>query len=159
MSFGLIICIAGLSYAQDDTQTTTQNGQLKIFGKGIEQLVLVSSDHQRQEFKSPGEIISLPPGEYRPEIVTLKGGFSCGNFSFRNGKPVIIEAGKTTEFRMGAPLTQAIKVKRSGNILELGYELKGIAGEQYNDQNRQKAPEFAVYKGDKQVGSGKFEFG
>lgn len=155
----LLICIAGLSFAQDDAQTTPQNGQLKIKGYGIVQLVLVDKDNQRHEFKSPGEVISLPPGEYRPEIVSLQGGFSCGTYSFADDKCFKIEPGRTAELNMGAPLTPAIKVTRKGKILTLGYELRGIGGGEYTDAGRENAPGFVVYKGDKQVGSGKFEFG
>jgi hypothetical protein len=160
LSIGVfLICIAGLSYAQDDAETTPQNGQLIIKGKGIEHLVLLDTDNTSHEFKPPGEVISLPPGEYRPSIVTLKGGLSCVTYSFMEKNRVKIEAGKTTELNVGAPLAPAIKVTRSGNMLVLGYELRGIGGEQYNDQSRENAPGFVVYKGDKQVGSGKFEFG
>lgn len=160
LSIGVfLICIAGFSYAQDDAQTTPQNGQLIIKGKGIEHLVLVDKDNKRQELKTPGEVISLSPGEYRPEIVTLKGGYSCGTYLFADEKCFKIEAGKTTELNMGAPLAPAIKVTRNGNMLVLGYELRGIGGEEYSDQSRENAPGFVVYKGDKQVGSGKFEFG
>jgi hypothetical protein len=160
LSFGVfLICIAGLSYAQDDAETTPDTGQLIIKGKSIEHLLLEDKLNKRHNFKSPDEIISLPPGEYRPELVTLKGGFSCSTYSFTDEKCFKIEAGKTTELNMGAPLAPAIKVTRSGNMLVLGYELRGIGGEQYNDQSRENAPGFVVYKGDKQVGSGKFEFG
>ena len=134
-------------------------GRLKIVGKGIEHIVLIGEDNHRQEFPAPGEILSLPPGEYRPEQIRLKGGFSYKFYSRPHAYTFKIDPNSTTELKMGSPLTQTITVNRKGKILQLGYGLHGIGGEEYTDARQEKPPEFAVYKGDKKVGGGKFEFG
>jgi len=161
-------CIIALSvaampvFAQADVGKETQeshDGRLKIVGKGIEHLVLVDKDGKRNEFNTPGEVLSLPPGEYRPEQVRLTGGFSCNIYSHESGYSFKIDPNSTTELKMGAPLTQTITVTRKGKILQLGYGLCGIGGEEYSVSDRSNPPKFAVYKGDKKVGGGKFEFG
>ncbi len=159
------ICIIALSaavmpvFAQAEADKKIEEGRLKIVGKGIEHLVLVDKDNKRHKFDTPGEILSLPPGEYRPEQVRLTGGFSCNVSSRTSGYSFNIDPNSTAEFKMGAPLTQTITVNRKGKILQLGYGLHGIGGEEYTSSNRSNPPEFAVYKGDTKVGGGKFEFG
>ncbi len=157
-----IICLSVAAmpvFAQAETDKETDRGRLKIVGKGIEHLVLVGKDRRRHEFGTPDDILSLPPGWYHTEQVRLKGGFSCNTYSGASTDSFKIDPNSTTELKMGAPLTQTITVNRKGKILQLGYELRGIGGEEYTPNNRSNPPEFAVYKGDKKVGGGKFEYG
>ena len=159
------VCVIALSvattpvFAQAQADKKIDQGRLKLIGKGIEHLVLVDANRKRQEFAAPGEVLSLPPGEYRPEQVRLKGGFSCNTYSRPSAYSFKINPNSTTELKMGAPLTQTITVNRKGKILQLGYGLHGIGGEKYTSDNRSNPPKFAVYKGDTKVGGGKFEFG
>ena len=46
-------------------------------------------------------------------------------------------------------------------LVSSGYRLIGAGDETYQltDQNRSQPPEFAIYKDDKKIASGKFEFG
>ena len=57
--------------------------------------------------------------------------------------------------------TNSVDVERSGGTLTLKYRLVDSIGNEYASMNnrRDNPPVFAVYKGDKQVGSGKFEYG
>ena len=162
-----VFCIICLSVAAMPVFAQTEadkkiEGRLKIVGKGIEHLILVGKNNKRHEFDTPGEVLSLPPGKYHTEQVRLKGGFSCNTYSRASTDSFKIDPNSTTELKMGAPLTQTITVNRKGKILQLGYGLHGIGGEEYTEYtsaNRSKPPKFAVYKGDKKVGGGKFEFG
>lgn len=146
-------------FAKAEADKKIDQGRLKIVGKGIEHLVLVDKDNKRHEFDTSGEVLSLPPGEYRPERGRLKGGYSWYIYSDMSGDNFRIDPNSTTELKMGAPLTQTITVNRKGKILQLGYGLHGIGGEEYTSSNRSNPPKFAVYKGDTKVGGGKFEFG
>jgi hypothetical protein len=62
---------------------------------------------------------------------------------------------------VGGPLTNSVIASRHGQDLRLDYRLVGTGGETYQlaNQDRSKPPEFAIYKGDKKIASGKFEFG
>ncbi len=158
------ICIICLSVAAMPVFAQTEadkeiEGRLKIVGKAIEHLVLVDKDRKKHKFDTPDDILSLPPGRYYTEQVRLKGGFSCNLYSRTSTNSFKIDPNSTTELKMGAPLTQTITVNRTGKILRLGYGLHGIGKEEYTSSDRSNPPKFAVYKGDKKVGGGEFEFG
>ena len=156
----LILTVAAMPvFARSQADNKIDQGRLKIVGKGIEHLVLVDKDGKRHTFATPGEILSLPSGEYHSDQVRLKGGFSWGIRSRTNAYTFKIDPNSTTEFKMGAPLTQTITVNRKGKILQLDYGLHGIGGEKYTRSDRSNPPKFAVYKGDKKVDGDKFEFG
>jgi hypothetical protein len=73
---------------------------------------------------------------------------------------VTVTADKPAMFKVGAPLKQKVKIDRQGPTLVLNYELIGIGGETYNSvNNRSNRPTFTVFKGDKEVSVGEFEFG
>jgi hypothetical protein len=61
----------------------------------------------------------------------------------------------------GGPLTNSVTASRHGQDLRLDYRLVGAGGETYQlvKQDRSQPPEFAIYRGDKRIASGKFEFG
>ena len=62
--------------------------------------------------------------------------------------------------KAGGPLNQTVTAERVGASLSLGYELRGVDGAEYEpDNSYQGKPQFAVYMGDRKVGSGQFEYG
>jgi len=134
------------------------NGEIKIEGKGIEQLVLKNKDGNRETIERPGEIVSLPAGEYRLYNVGLEGGFNsfvggyCGDW-------IAAEPNNSGVLKVGGPLKQKLDVVRHGNVLILKHSLNGIGGNVYRADNNDKRPGFVVYKGDKEIASGKFEYG
>ncbi len=137
-----------------------EKGQLKIVGEHIETIVLVDGNGRRLPFSAADmeKPLELAPGMYRPQEIQLPGGYQCmilrGDFGRVDVKP-----GETAQLKVGGPLTQGITVERQGKMFRLGYDLKGIGGETYTMTNRSSPPEFAVYRGDRKVGGGKFEFG
>lgn len=148
----LIFRITGISYSQ-------AFGTIRLEGEHIERLVLHRKDGPTQRFDHPGTTIRLPAGEYRLEDVRLKNGYTFRRRSSTYHWVTVTEE-KPTTFKIGAPLKQTVKIERQGSILMLNYELKGIGGETYYSVvNRGKRPRFTVFKGDKEIGSGRFEFG
>jgi hypothetical protein len=63
--------------------------------------------------------------------------------------------------KVGAPLRQVVEIRRPGTAMVLNYELIGQGGERYSINRTQGSPvpSFAVYRGDRKVASGDFEFG
>jgi hypothetical protein len=59
----------------------------------------------------------------------------------------------------GGPLTNSVALSRQGASLSLSYQLLGADGGRYRLLGPRKEPEFAIYRADKKVASGKFEFG
>ena len=132
-------------------------GELKLEGKYIERLVLGRRNGHTQRLDHPAETIKLPVGEYNLMEIHLIDGFSCRLLT--NDRKVTITNDKPVILKLGAPLTQTVKVKRQGSVLLLNYELLGSGGETYTSSDRSKPPTFTIYKGDKEITSGKFEFG
>lgn len=148
-----------LCQAQEANKQNSAVGELKLEGKYIERLVLQSRDGKRERFDKPGESITLPAGEYRLLETHLKGGYICSSSRTPTGDWVTIAEDKSAVLKVGAPLKQIVKAQRRGKFLALNYELLGVGGEMYTSANRSKPPIFTVYKGDKEIASGKFEFG
>ncbi len=134
-------------------------GRLTITGSHVEKIVLADSANRNTTFSADEltEPLSLPPGTWRLRQIRLEQGYQ--SYIWRDDQigPIHIEADGTAELNIGAPLTQGIDVKRRGRLFQLSYELKGIGGESYTATRNQ--PEFTVYKGDKKVGGGRFEYG
>ena len=152
---GMSICFCE---AQEPNKPDSAMGELKLDGQHIERLVVMRlSDGYSTTFKKPGEIIRLPAGEYRLHDVRLKGPYSRSRSA--GNEQITIRVGQQEAVKVGAPLVPTLKVQRQGRVLQLSYELLGAGGEGYSNGDRSKPPTFAVYKGQREIASGKFEFG
>lgn len=135
-------------------------GELRLQGESIELLVLRRNDDQQQEIQNPQETIELPVGQYRVLEIRLKGGYNGRIVTSRPHDRFEINEGKPASLKVGGPLKQTISAKRQGRMLELSYGLVGIGGETYNAvRNANNRPAFAIYKGDREIAKGDFEFG
>ena len=134
-------------------------GKLKIDSQFIEHLVLVDDRGQSKEFEKPADILNLPPGKYRLQQVKLIDQYEFYAFTAQGLEWITISPDKMSTMKFGPPLTQSITLARQGSVIELDYKLTGQGGENYTSSNRDNAPGFAVYKGDKEITSGKFEYG
>lgn len=134
-------------------------GRLKIDSKYVERLILVDDSGKDYRFEDLSKPVMLPAGRYRLREVYLEGGFQSYHWS--DAGLEWIEMGNDEEaiLKIGPPLKQSITLARRGPILKLDYKLTGQGGENYSSSDRENAPAFVVYKGDKQIASGKFEFG
>ena len=135
-----------------------ESGELRLEGKHIERLVLRRKDGLTQRFDHPGETIRLPVGEYRLQDVRLKGGYNYSSRGTSTYNWMTVTENEAVTFQVGAPLKQTVRIERQGPILALSYELTGAGGETYA-ATRSKQPTFTVFKGEKEVAAGKFEFG
>lgn len=149
-----LIPTVSIGTAQEQEQVS---GEIKIEGAHIESLVLRHLDDWHTEsFEPPFEVCKLPVGKYRLQSIRLKGGYYCGT---KNNITVSVTKDETSIFKVGAPLKNTIEVKRQGRVLELTYKLIGMAGEDYSVPTRDNPPGFTVFKSDKEIASGKFEYG
>jgi hypothetical protein len=148
---------ADLCKAGEASEKATPTGELKLEGQHIERLVLRRNDGHTETLSNPGETIKLPAGEYLLQDVRLKGGYIRNRIT--TVERITIRAGQQEFLKGGAPLVPTIKVQREGRILVMNYELRGAGGETYTGGDRSKPPTFAVYKNQKKIASGKFEFG
>ena len=131
-------------------------GELKIEGTHISRLVLERQDKHREEVSNPSGNITLPAGTYRVQQIELQGGYSHPSV----GGPIIISPHAPAVLKAGGPILQVVHAERQGRMLVLNYELVGIGDEKYRPvMTPQGPPSFTVYKGDKVIASGRFEYG
>jgi hypothetical protein len=133
--------------------------QLNINGGHIEKLALANKTGRVLEFDHPGSSMTLPAGQYRVRRVELKGGFSGFGQPTAEDLWFTLAPDKPYELEVGAPLTLSVDATRQGSRLTLDYTLNDASGRKYIDSQRAELPTFTVYKGDKKVGSGSFEYG
>ncbi|MEN6427490.1 MAG: hypothetical protein ABFE13_19220 [Phycisphaerales bacterium] len=136
-------------------------GELRIEGEGLKEVILKDEAGRRKtidQFDSP---VTLSEGEYSIQSITLQGDHSSSYSQIPGGLRVVADANAVATLRIGAPLRQVVKVERQGPVIVLNYELIGRGGEQYRVNRTQDCPgpSFTAYRGEREVGSGKFEFG
>ena len=149
--------VACLGMSQDGKGAV---GKLRLQGKSIETLVLRRNDGRQQEIQNPQETMELPLGHYRVHEIRLKGGYNGRIVSSRPRDRFEISEDKPASLKIGGPLKQTIRTRRQGRMLELSYGLVGIGGETYSAvRSANNRPAFAIYKGDRELAKGDFEFG
>lgn len=141
-------------------QPEAAKGELKIEGTHIVRLVLERQDKHREEWSNLSGSISMPAGTYRVQQIELQGGYSYPALGVADLAQISISPDKPAILRAGGPLRPAVRTERQGRVLILNYELMGIGDEKYRPAvTPQNPPSFTIYKGDKAVISGQFEYG
>jgi hypothetical protein len=147
------------------TEQTVALGELRIAGQYIQRLVLDSAgDSYTVQLIQPAGVVNIPAGSYNLSALRLEnqGATACWKAGAKLPKlHLVVDGQKPGALDMGGPLTNSIAVSRRGQNLRLDYRLVGAGGADFQmvNQDRSHPPEFAVFKGTKQVASGKFEFG
>jgi hypothetical protein len=154
----IITSSIALGNQSDSRVETPSMYELKLIGENIEKLIL-KSDNKEQTFDKPGKSIMLKPGTYQISQLHLKGGFAhfLSQGSTQLG-PIQMGPSEQAILNAGGPLEQRITAQRNGQLLAMDYRLIGVAGEGYRFE-RVHRPTFTIYKGDKEIASGKFQFG
>jgi hypothetical protein len=144
------------------TEQSVALGNVQITGKYIQRLILpggtylVVLDH-------PAGLVAAPVGSYRQPNVSLEqnGAKAVCHTPWASGKTVLVASNTTFVLTAGGPLTNSVVATRNGPDLVMNYKLIGVGGLVYQlaGQDRTHPPEYAVYKDDKKITSGTFEFG
>ena len=141
-----------------------ETGKVMIEGKFIRYLTLRNyrSFKSITVFENPEGEVTAPAGEQTLWQIFLDGG-KAGLFE-RSRPPydqITVKKNETETLKVGGPLNNSVEVKRIGRVLQFSYKLVGADGKEYTSRNRneENAPKFAVFKRDKEIGSGKFRFG
>ena len=144
------------------TEEQPSLGEVKITGDSVRRVTLEGGPYM-VILDQPGAVVRVPVGRYAPAKVCLKKGdveacldartrAAAGRISVTDSEPAVVAA--------GGPLTNSVSISRNGRGLMLSYRLVGAGGGyQVSDPYRVHPPEFTVYKGNKKIGSGKFEYG
>ena len=145
------------------TEQSVALGDLKITGQFIQRLILPSGNYL-VVLDNPAATVKVPTGSYNQPNIRLEQG---GTAAFLNpgqppsGNRISVNDKTPAILAAGGPLTNSLTATRHGQDLRLDYRLVGAGGATYQmvEQNRAHPPEFAVFKGDKKIASGNFEFG
>ena len=137
-------------------------GELKISGAMVERVMLKGGPYLVVVFK-PDTVVRVPAGRYGEFEVWLKQGDAVAHRDEVGGR-LTIDASKSATLAAGGPLTNSVSVRRRGKFLDLSYQLVGASGEAYQLVPRDRTqpaqpPEFTIYRGDRKIASGKFQFG
>jgi hypothetical protein len=98
-----------------------------------------------------------PIGTYKLAQVEMPGGWRLDR---ARGQTLTVREGEATQVPVGGPLREVVSVTRSGNALLLGYSVMGAGDMEYSrPADHMNPPRFAVYRGDRRVGGGAFEYG
>jgi len=136
-----------------------ETGKVRIEGKFIRYLTL-RDGRSITVFENPEGEVAVPVGKQTLGQIFLDGGksvlFERNRYSYEQ---LEVKKNETTTLKVGGPLNNSAEVKRVGRVLQFSYKLVGADGKEYTSRNRENTPKFAVYRGDKEIGSGTFRFG
>jgi hypothetical protein len=136
-------------------------GEVRIDGSFIRYMTL-KDDRTMIVLERPQEKVTMPVGTYILRQVYMDAGVEGMVQRSNFGTDTIrVEEDRVETLKAGGPLSNTVEVKRVGRILQFNYKLVGADGKSYVTRIRddKKTPKFAVYKADRQIGSGTFSFG
>ncbi len=151
-------------YRIDLADQPAELGELKLTGKFIKRIILPGAKFT-VVLDAPAPVVKIPVGSYGQCQVQLKQGEAeayreSARFSSSPTERVTqVNAANPAVLKVGGPLTNSVAVNRHGRSLNLSYQLVGAGGEAYQLLGARRQPEFAAYRADKKIASGKFEFG
>ncbi len=146
----------------DFTEIKPALGELILDGQFVRKLVL-EGDAGSAILDAPSHSVLVPVDKYQVQDVQLEPAAGMGSLSADVSEIRELSISPTTpcHLKVGGPLESSVAVKAYGNVLRLDYILKGAGGERYSvvNTNSKNAPRFSIYKGDRQLATGSFQFG
>lgn len=142
------------------TEISAPVGNLILDGQFIRRLVLKGKGLVILD--SPAQANTVPVDKYQIQSVYLQ---AAGDPMLSTNASAIpsfsITAGAPVPLKIGGPVTSSVKAVSRGSTLQLNYLLKGAGGELYTavKPDPKKPPKVVIYQGDRQLGTGNFEFG
>ena len=163
------------SYSDDNkasitfTETQPETGIIKFDVNKLHSLILVqytdNFEADRIAFPDFNNIQELPLGKWYINRILLDNGIDqpCLGY-FNDDRYLVVDKANPTEFVAGTPLKHSVSITRFRNNFNIDYELTGKGGEKYlygsllNDSQGNQ-PKLEIYKGDRLIHSGEFEYG
>lgn len=165
---GWVFLGSGLSAAQREGPGSAPGAgacELDIAGSHIDRLTLENQNGHIRHIASPGPRLSLPAGKYCVRQVNLEGGYQFIGSSdgeprwFTLARRFTLTPESPYQLKVGAPLKPSVRATRWGRFLRLDYQLVDAGRRPYRSEQRTNPPRFTVYRGDREIGSGSFEYG
>jgi hypothetical protein len=161
--------LPGVGPEQAKPASAPAMGQLKIEGDAIERLTLSKRIGNTNTFDAakpliferPGASVSMPTGQYLPQI-ELRGGYTAHFYIqsndgrtgtvLPNAEWLTISLDKSCTLKAGAPLKLVPRVYRLGRTIRLSYELLDAQGRRYyGSKSPRPIAQFAIYQADREI--------
>lgn len=141
------------------SETEAKLGELKLSGTSIRRLLLEGDTNVI--LYSPKAVVRIPVGNYTTRAIVLQAGDSPLSASQDSSERITITETAPAVLDVGGPLQNAVTVSRNDDILLLSYQLVGRGGKSYSlvNQDSENPPQFAVYRNEKKIFSGAFQYG
>jgi hypothetical protein len=143
-------------------ELTPRLGELHLPGKGLERVVLRQSEYTVL-LDQPKPVERVPLGTYTQQLVWMKSGAITAQKepASPGGAPLVVATNRPATFAAGGPLTNTVTISRRSRSLVFSYRLVGADGASFQAKTNgvRDQPAFAVYQGERQLATGKFEFG
>ena len=141
-------------------ETSGPTGTLRIDGKGVQRLQLIDGRGKRLSFEVVDGIVTLAPSKYTVTRIYLTNGLYSGSGGPARHLTVEVTADAEATLRVGGPLKQKIEARRQGCMLVMSCFAEGIEGIHYAGRPPgADSPGFEVYKGNRKIDDGEFEYG
>jgi hypothetical protein len=148
------------------TQQEVPLGELKITGNYIHRALLTDAG-RAVLVDMPNGTMRVPQGTYARFQVHLQKGEGRASLKsdFINrgvNRRIVVGGDSPAVLAAGGPLTNTVTLTRRGALLVLNYSVVGVGGEAYEVdgvRDYEHPPTFTIHQGDKQLATGKFEFG
>jgi hypothetical protein len=160
----LLLLLSAVAWAEEPRGerpvSDTSKCEFVVKGNEVERIILVPAQWTPSyEVKDlniqPGVSVFLPPGNYTIQYIYLRGGYQSGP----RDEILTLIPNATNRLAVGTPLKSTVSVNRQGRMLNLNYQLLDDQGRKYTNPNRSDPPRFVVYQGQREIGSGTFEYG
>lgn len=147
------------------TEQPVTLGEVRFSGRFIRRVVLRGGDWTAV-VDEPGETARVPVGAYDTVLARLRQGNADAYLEDRGPMrgpmwQTVVRADQPATLAVGGPLTNSATVRQRGQMLVLDYRLLGAGGHSYRllRTPNDKPPRFAVYRGNRKIASGNFEYG
>jgi len=135
------------------TEVPVDLAWLDIEQEGVSQLDLWSGPVVVR-LEDPGAREQVPVGTYtRLETVLEQGINGALDLNLR------VTSDVSSTLRLGRPVKPRVDMYIDGPFLTLSFAMEGVGGEKYESPDRWRWPQFRIYKGNKPIVSGDFEYG
>ncbi len=156
-----VLCLLSTVRPADNTakagESSAPTGTLRIEGTGVQRLQLFDGGGKRHSVEVIDGLAELGPSTYTVYQVYLTNGLYS---QVSETVKVEVTADAEAILKVGGPLKQRIEAKRQGCMLVFSSFTEGMGGIRYSGRPAGGAPPtFEVYKGDRKIHDGKFEYG
>ncbi len=149
----------GSRYRLDLQPQTPALGDLRLTGTHVRRLIL-RGQHHTAVLDNPPASVRLPVDTYARVQAQLEAGSLAAIRSEASAPALAVTDSKPASLTVGGPLTNHVTIRRRGGVLVLNYQLLGADGAPYRlDTTDREPPQFTIRQDNRELASGRFQYG